>query len=153
MSNLQTLLDSEVTNLLEDLKSCQKGSDEYKEKLENLTKVYSILHKEQELVLESNKIETDYQLKDRQLDIESEKNSVNENLHLADNDVKKYEIDKANKSGNVWNTVKTVVEVGSVVAPLVFYGIWMSRGLEFEKEGSYTSNTFKGLIGKFKTTK
>lgn len=40
-----------------------------------------------------------------------------------------------------------------IVLPLVFYGVWMKRGFEFEKDGIYTSMTFKGLINKFKPTK
>lgn len=57
------------------------------------------------------------------------------------------------KQSKIWNGVKTGVEIATVMAPLVFYGIWMNRGLEFEQEGSYTSSTFKGLISKFKPTK
>ena len=40
-----------------------------------------------------------------------------------------------------------------IVAPLVFYGVWMKRGFEFEKEGTYTSQTFRNMFGKFKPTK
>lgn len=45
------------------------------------------------------------------------------------------------------------VDAAGIVLPLLFYGIWMRRGLEFEKEGCFTSATFKGLIGKFRPAK
>ena len=45
------------------------------------------------------------------------------------------------------------IEVLGILVPIGFYSTWMKRGLEFEKEGSYTSATFKGLFGKFKPTK
>lgn len=47
---------------------------------------------------------------------------------------------------------KIFVEVLGIGAPLVFYNIWMHEGLEFEKEGTFTSQTLKGLITKFKPT-
>lgn len=40
-----------------------------------------------------------------------------------------------------------------LVLPLVFYGRWMKRGLEFEKTGTFTSKTFQGLTRMFKPTR
>ena len=45
------------------------------------------------------------------------------------------------------------IELAGVILPLVFYGVWMKKGLEFEQTGTFTSTTFKTLINKFKTTK
>lgn len=42
------------------------------------------------------------------------------------------------------------INAASIVLPLVFYGTWMKRGFEFEKEGTFTSTTFRGLFGQFK---
>jgi len=49
--------------------------------------------------------------------------------------------------------IKLAVDAAGIVLPLAFYGIWMRRGLEFEKDGSYTSATFRGLINRFRPTK
>jgi len=49
--------------------------------------------------------------------------------------------------------VKCGIEIIGVCAPLIFYNGWMHKGLEFEKEGTFTSKTFTGLIGKFRSTK
>lgn len=49
--------------------------------------------------------------------------------------------------------VKTGVEVGKLVLPLVFYGIWMNKGFKFEETGSFTSTTFKNLLSRFRPTK
>lgn len=57
------------------------------------------------------------------------------------------------RQSKILGGIKMGIDIASIVAPLVFYGIWMSRGLEFEKEGTFTSSTFKGLISKFKPTK
>ena len=46
-----------------------------------------------------------------------------------------------------------VIEAGAIIVPIVFYNEWIKQGLEFEKDGTFTSQTFKGLIGKFKPTR
>lgn len=38
-----------------------------------------------------------------------------------------------------------LIEIG---APLALYAIFMNKGFEFEKEGTFTSMTFKNLIGR-----
>lgn len=40
-----------------------------------------------------------------------------------------------------------------LVLPLVFYGVWMRRGFRFEEKGTFTSNTFKGLMKFFRPKK
>lgn len=58
-----------------------------------------------------------------------------------------------NKDNKILSAIKCGIDIAGITLPLIFYGIWMNRGLEFEKEGSFTSATFKGLLGKFKPTK
>lgn len=41
-------------------------------------------------------------------------------------------------------------KAAELLVPIMFYGAWMRRGLEFEKNGSFTSTTFKNFINKFK---
>jgi predicted nuclease with TOPRIM domain len=40
-----------------------------------------------------------------------------------------------------------------LIIPLVFYGAWMKKGFEFEKTGTFTSTTFRGLFNRFKPTR
>lgn len=40
-----------------------------------------------------------------------------------------------------------------LVLPLMFYGVWMRRGLKFEQDGTFTSQTFRGLFSRFRPTK
>lgn len=49
--------------------------------------------------------------------------------------------------------LKAGVDVLGIGAPLVFYGIWMRRGLEFERTGAFSSSVFRGLTSKFRPTK
>lgn len=57
------------------------------------------------------------------------------------------------KEGRWMQIAKIVVDGAAVVLPLAFYGLWMKRGFEFEKTGSFTSSVFRGLFSKFRPTK
>ena len=124
-------LENEIEGLLDELKNQKLGSDEYNGIVETINKLYGTLNKEKEIKLNGRKI-----------DVENIKIETEKEVQL-----------KTLKDSKILNVVKTVVEIGSITAPLVFYGIWMNRGLEFEKEGTFTSKVFTGLTGKFKPTK
>lgn len=49
--------------------------------------------------------------------------------------------------------LKLGVDILGIGAPLIFYGVWMRRGLEFEKTGAFSSSVFRGLTSKFRPTK
>ena len=58
-----------------------------------------------------------------------------------------------NKFDKMISISKIGVEIFGVVGPLVFYNSWMKKGFKFEETGMLTSQTFKGLISKFKPTR
>lgn len=55
------------------------------------------------------------------------------------------------------NTLDRYAKIGiaaaELVLPLMFYGVWMRRGLRFEETGTFTSQTFKNLFNRFKPTR
>src|SRR5574344_993806 len=61
-----------------------------------------------------------------------------------DNDENKDKFDKIISIG------KLGVELVGVAGPLMLYNSWMKKGFEFEKTGMIASQTFRGLISKFK---
>ena len=65
----------------------------------------------------------------------------------VDNDEDKNKFDKFISIG------KLGVEILGVAGPLMLYNSWMKKGFEFEKTGMITSQTFRGLIGKFKPSR
>ena len=131
-------IEKEIERLLSELEKIDPSSDDYKEVTQRIKDLYDTLNKEQSLDIDRDRIQLD---KDK-LDTED--------YHKTEEGLFKL---KELKSSKVLNGIKIGVEVLGVTAPLVFYGIWMNRGLKFEEEGSFTSQTFKGLIGKFKPTK
>ncbi len=67
-------------------------------------------------------------------------------------DKAKQDADNKNKMSGL-DIVRVVIDAGGIIVPAVIYSVWMKRGFEFEKEGTYTSTTFRGLFNKFKPTR
>lgn len=118
------LMESEIITLIKELSMHQPGTKEFDNITKAIDALYATLNKEKLLMLEEVKIEND--------------------LELQRN---------VNKDNKILSAIKCGIDIAGITLPLIFYGIWMNRGLEFEKEGSFTSATFKGLLGKFKPTK
>ena len=118
------LMESEIVTLIKELSMHEPGSKEYDDITKAIDSLYATLNKEKSLMLEEVKMEKD--------------------LELQEN---------VNKDNKLLTAVKYGIDIAGIVLPLAFYGVWMNRGLEFEKEGGFTSATFKGLLGKFKPTK
>lgn len=71
---------------------------------------------------------------------------------------KNRESDKGFKCAQLEESIKDrYFRVGMAAAelllPLMFYAVWMRRGFRFEENGTYTSQTFRGLFSRFKPTK
>lgn len=95
------------------------------------------------------KIENDFMINNRKLDIEEI--SGNESLKLKSKELAQ-EIIRDTMNDKV-KLIDLGVQVAGIILPIMFYGSWMKKGLEFEKSGTFTSNTFKSLISKFKFMK
>lgn len=125
------LMEREIVTLIQELSMHQPGTKEFDDITKAIDSLYATLNKEKSLMLEEVKIENDAKSKIGDLELQR-------NVH---------------EDNKIWSAIKCGIDFAGLVLPLAFYGIWMNRGLEFEKEGSFTSATFKGLIGKFKPTK
>ena len=95
------------------------------------------------------KIENDFMINNRKLDIEEI--SGNESLKLKSKELAQ-EIIRDTMNDKV-KLIDLGVQAAGIILPIIFYGSWMNKGLEFEKSGTFTSNTFKSLISKFKFMK
>ena len=125
------LMEREIITLIKELSMHQPGTKEFDDITKAIDALYTTLNKEKSLMLEEVKIENDAESKIRDLELQQ----------------------NVNKDNKILTAVKYGIDIAGIVLPLAFYGVWMNRGLEFEKEGSFTSSTFKGLFGKFKPTK
>ena len=125
------LMEREIITLIKELSMHQPGTKEFDDITKAIDALYATLNKEKSLMLEEVKI--DNENKNKIIDLELQ--------------------GIVNKDNKLLTAVKYGIDIAGIVLPLAFYGVWMNRGLEFEKEGSFTSATFKGLLGKFKPTK
>ena len=95
------------------------------------------------------KIDNDFVINNRKLDIEEI--SGNESLKLKSKELAQ-EIVRDTMNDKV-KLIDLGVQAAGIILPIIFYGSWVKKGLEFEKEGTFTSTTFKGLISKLKIMK
>lgn len=125
---IRKLLEEEIKTEIRDLSTLEPGSKEKSTAVEDLAKLYK-------LRIEETKNEWDFNEKyeSRDSDIQFKKDQLEEQVK-----------DRYFRFG---------VEAAGIILPLIFYAIWMKRGLKFEETGTYTSTTFRGLFNRFKPTK
>lgn len=125
---IKSLLAKEIESEIENLDSLTPGSQEHSAAVESLAKLYK-------LKLEEDKTSMEY----------LEKTDMHEN-------------DKGFKVAQLEESIKDRyfrlgIAAAELILPLMFYGIWMKRGFAFEKDGTFTSQTFRGLFSRFRPTK
>lgn len=124
----RSLLEEEIKAEIKCLGSLESGSQEHTTAVDSLTKLYK-------------------------LKLEEDKNTY-ERLDKIEN----REIDQESKTAQMAESVKDRyfrfgMAAAELVLPLMFYGVWMRRGLKFEQDGTFTSQTFRGLFSRFRPTK
>ncbi len=125
---IKDLLEEEIKLEIENLNSLEAGSQQHSAAVESIAKLYK-------------------------LKIEEDKTSME---YLEKTDMHKNE--KGFKDAQLKESIKDRyfrlgIAAAELILPLVFYGVWMNRGFKFEKDGTYTSQTFRGLFSRFKPTK
>ena len=124
----RSLLEEEIKAEIKLLGSLESGSQEHTTAVDSLTKLYK-------------------------LKLEEDKNTY-ERLDKIEN----REIDQESKTAQMAESVKDRyfrfgMAAAELVLPLMFYGVWMRRGFKFEQDGTFTSQTFRGLFSRFRPTK
>lgn len=124
----RSLLEEEIRAEIKRLGSLESGSQEHTAAVDSLTKLYK-------------------------LKLEEDKNTY-ERLDKIEN----REIDQESKTAQMAESVKDRyfrfgMAAAELVLPLMFYGVWMRRGFKFEQDGTFTSQTFRGLFSRFRPTK
>ena len=56
------------------------------------------------------------------------------------------------KEQSIDRYVKVGIAAAELIAPLIFYAVWMRRGFKFEETGTFGSTTFRNLFNRFKPT-
>jgi len=179
---LRNLLSGEINREFGLIPTLTSGSKEQQTVVNNAIALYRLmmddlkvesetrrLNAEHRLALKKQKDEVE--LKRQQLNTESEfktkqyeldKGRVEEELRLKKKqyelDEAKYFNDKDNRKDDKKDELKDrifkwSIGIAELMLPMMFYAVWMKRGFEFERTGTYTSTTFRGLFNNFKPAK
>lgn len=132
---IRDLLEEEIKAQIESLGSLKSGSQEKSRAVTDLMQVYKLKIEEDKIELESN---------DKQRRMENE-----EVDHERDWKLKSNQLDEQVKD----RYFRLASSAAQVILPLLFYGVWMKKGLKFEETGTFTSQTFRGLINCFRPGK
>lgn len=124
----KTLLEEELVRELEDLGKMEHYDNETEEATKNIVSLYR-LH------LDTLKTEAEI--------------ATSERARKEESCARELEL----KNQKIERRIRVCMGAVELFVPLIFYGVWMSKGLKFEKDGTFTSLTFKNLISRFKPTK
>jgi hypothetical protein len=127
-------LEKEILKEIQDLSALKSGSKEMDLAIENLATLYKL--NIEEVKIEHEAIEKAY---DRGSADETSARDLKLKQQMLNESIK----DRYFKLG---------LDVAGLIVPIIFYGIWMGRGLKFEETGTFTSTTFRGLFNHFKPT-
>ena len=126
--DIKDLLEEEIRYEFEKLRSLTPGEKGHSEAAETIVKLYKL-----------NVEET-----------ENERAFMERSDHDIDRE-REYQIKLAQlEEERLLRYFRLGVDALGIVLPLAFYSMWMKRGFEFEKEGTFTSTTFRGLFSKFR---
>lgn len=146
MAEIQTLLDDVIETEISNLKALPVEDERRGKAIQDLVS----LHK---LRIEEIKAQTDAVEKTERREMDSKQRK--EELAARNADRIREEENQARqlREQKIDRYVRTGVAAAELILPLVFYGIWMSRGFKFEESGVYSSTTFRNLFSRFKPAK
>lgn len=146
MAEIKTLLDDVIETEIQNLKQFSSDDEGKADAIRDL----AALHK---LRIEEIKAQTDAEEKAQRREMDSEQRKA----ELASKDTDRNRDEELQACQLREQKIDRYVRVGvaavELMAPLVFYGIWMKRGFKFEESGVYSSTTFRNLFSRFRPTK
>lgn len=142
MDNIKDLLGEEIKTEIKSLSALNSGTKEKSMAIDDLAKLYR-------LRIEETKNEAEVAEKQARREMEKEQSASDNSSHRRTAQLERDRLDEQVKE----RYFRVGIAAAELVIPLVFYGIWMSKGFKFEESGTYTSKTFMGLINRFRPTK
>ena len=130
------LLEDVIAGKLQILK--EELSMDDKDKTENVSDVINLC----KAMIEDDKVKLDNEekIKKRETDERTLKEARESDEKFKEQQEKNQKWDRRIKYG---------LDAASIGLPLLFYGMWMRQGFRFEETGTYTSQTFRSLFGRF----
>ena len=129
-TDIVTKIDEELLNELTKLGTLDPNADEAKDLIKNIQALHQMRVKEKDLSIEDSKIQNDYYLNQRKLDIDELK---------ASNDNKNERI-KA-RDARILQLVGFGVTLGTFAIGWGLRSKWLAKGFKFEETGTFSSKT------------
>lgn len=129
-TDIVTKIDEELLNELTKLGTLDPNADEAKDLIENIQALHQMRVKEKDLSIEDSKIQNDYYLNQRKLDIDELK---------ASNDNKNERIRA--RDARILQLVGFGVTLGTFAIGWGLRSKWLAKGFKFEETGTFSSKT------------
>ena len=129
-TDIVTKIDEELLNELTKLGTLDPNADEAKDLIKNIQALHQMRVKEKDLSIEDSKIQNDYYLNQRKLDIDELK---------ASNDNKNERIRA--RDARILQLVGFGVTLGSFAIGWGLRSKWLAKGFKFEETGTFSSKT------------
>ena len=132
---IEDLLREEIKNQIEGLSDFESGSEEKLKAIKGVAELYKLKIDEEKAKADSS---------------DKEERRRTENDFGQRECILKEEEAKDRKKDRL---IRACISGAELVWPLLFYAVWMKKGLKFEETGTFTSTTFRGLLNRFRPTK
>lgn len=129
-TDIVTKIDEELLNELTKLGTLDPNADEAKDLIKNIQALHQMRVKEKDLSIEDSKIQNDYYLNQRKLDIDELK---------ASNDNKNEWIRA--RDARILQLVGFGVTLGTFAIGWGLRSKWLAKGFKFEETGTFSSKT------------
>lgn len=129
-TDIVTKIDEELLNELTKLGTLDPNADEAKDLIKNIQALHQMRVKEEDLSIEDSKIQNDYYLNQRKLDIDELK---------ASNDNKNERIRA--RDARILQLVGFGVTLGTFAIGWGLRSKWLAKGFKFEETGTFSSKT------------
>lgn len=129
-TDIVTKIDEELLNELTKLGTLDPNADEAKDLIKNIQALHQMRVKEKDLSIEDSKIQNDYYLNQRKLDIDELKaNNDNKNERIRARDAR------------ILQLVGFGVTLGTFAIGWGLRSKWLAKGFKFEETGTFSSKT------------
>ena len=130
-TKIKTGLEARASELIEQLRSTEVGSDKYKKTVEDLKVVHA-------MILDAEKIQNDLDKHGDEILLKQNEIAIKQDeLTLKEKSLKE------TASDHRWTKILSAVSTGSGLVTLCY---WARRGFKFEENGTFTSNTLKPIF-------
>ena len=136
--SIRELLEEELKVDIGLLNSLSPDTEEYKKIADNIAKLHELLVAEYEHELKNEAQRRELLRADEELELRHETEDDRQAQCKKDRRIQ---------------YIRIGLEASGIVLPLIFYGVWLKKGFEFEKDGIVTSSFFKNMINRIKPTK